>query len=459
MNIFFFLIILSFDFLLSQEIPNEFIEFHKRKISIDSGKLWSENSIFGPVRKINRNNKTDSLIISSRLGTQIHSRARSFYGYGHFTYKKNFHGYLYSRIVNDPELFQRYSGISRDISRFGFSSGENDQSGICFENNWLIFQFGRGRQSWGAGNDIQLALSENSNAYDFGMLDLDFGRLRVRYFNGYLETDSLFINRYITGRGIEWNNEKNILFGLSEIVIYSGENRILDFSYLNPISTHLEVELNNKQNDLGTDSGNGVWQFSLDYLVRKNLKMSFNYLFDEFVIDKIQKDKNKKSEGGYSLKFIYMPNFFDRNNFTRFYFSIMRVGTNTFRHEDGNNNFVNRNKPLGWFHGSDSREFKLGLNSFNEKYNILINTSFGKRDLGVNSIIEDPYSGYTNYFSGPFPSGDFERVNFLQLEAQWWYKPHISFIGKINHNKIAEHGSLSELNFGIDIYLPILKIL
>ena len=40
------------------------------------------------------------------------------------------------------------------------------------------------------------------------MLDLDFGNLRVRYFNGYLETDSLFVNRYITGRGIEWNNKK-----------------------------------------------------------------------------------------------------------------------------------------------------------------------------------------------------------------------------------------------------------
>ena len=123
--------------------------------------------------------------------------------------------------VNNPKLFPRYSGIPRDISRIGFSSGETDQSGICFENDWLIFQFGRGRQSWGAGNDIQLALSENSNAYEFGMLDLDFGKMKVRYFNGYLETNSLSVNRYITGRGIEWNNQSNFLIGLSEIVIYS----------------------------------------------------------------------------------------------------------------------------------------------------------------------------------------------------------------------------------------------
>ena len=73
----------------------------------------------------------------------------------------------------------------------------------------MIIQFGRGRQSWGAGNNIELPISEESNSYDYGMLDLDFGKLKVRYFHGYLETDSNFVNRYITGRGIEWNNNKN----------------------------------------------------------------------------------------------------------------------------------------------------------------------------------------------------------------------------------------------------------
>ena len=86
-------------------------------------------------------------------------------------------------------------------------------------------------------------------------------------------------------------------------MIYSGQNRILDFSYLNPISTHLEIELNDKQNDLGTDSGNGVWQLSIDYLFRSSLKFSFNYLFDEFVLDKVQKDANKNSEGDTHLKY------------------------------------------------------------------------------------------------------------------------------------------------------------
>ena len=84
-------------------------------------------------------------------------------------------------------------------------------------------------------------------------------------------------------------------------MIYSGKNRVLDFSYLNPISTHLEIELNDKQNDLGTDSGNGIWQLSMDYLLRE-VEISFNFLIDEFVLIKYKK-LNKNNEGDIHLKY------------------------------------------------------------------------------------------------------------------------------------------------------------
>ena len=455
MKFFFFIFFLACNFLLCQTIPNEFKEFHKRKLLIDSGKNWDQNSIFGPPRIINSKSKSDSLIINSRFGIQAFNKARALYGYGHFTYKNNFHGYLYSRVVNYPDLFERYSGIPRDISRYGFTSGENDQSGICFENSWLIFQFGRGRESWGAGNDIQLGLSENSNSYDYGMLDLDFKNLRVRYFNGYLETDSLFVNRYITGRGIEWNNKKNFLLGLSEVVIYSGKNRVLDFSYLNPISTHLEIELNDKQNDLGTDSGNGIWQLSMDYLFRRSLKFSFNYLIDEFVLDKVQKDANKNNEGGFSFKILYSSNILSEHNLLNIYFSTIKIGTNTFRHEDGKNNFVAREEPIGWSHGSDGRESKFGLNLYSESINLLVNGNLGKRDLGINSITENSYSPYIDYSSAAFPSGDFRKILFAQIGIQWWYKPYLSFLIKFDHEKVEKHDNQSKFEAGFDIYFPL----
>ncbi len=452
----FYKILFLFSLAISQEIPNEFSEFHKRKILTELGMDWSQNSIFGPIRWIQNDRYSDSLLIQNRFGFEaLTDNSKLIYGYGHFTYNKFFHGYLYSRIVNNPDLFQRYSGIARDIARSGFTSGETDLSGICYENNWLILQFGRGRQSWGAGNDIQLGISEESNPYDYGMIDLDFGKLRVRYFNGYLETDSLSISRFITGRGIEWNNQENSVLGLSEVVVYSGKNRTVDFAYFNPISTHLEIELNDKQNNLGTDSGNAIWQFSLDHLLLKNIKISFNYLFDEFVLDKVQKDKNKISSGAYSLKFVYIPKLSNISSFTTFYGSIIKVGTNTFRHEDGNNNFVNRGSPLGWIGGSDAREYKLGINSFINDKRIMMKLSIGKKDIGENTINENTYYKYTNFVEDKFPSGKINTKVFANGEFHWWVKPYLTFIFDYDYNIIDKHNKLTNLNFGINIFYPI----
>ena len=48
------------------------------------------------------------------------------------------------------------------------------------------------------------------------------------------------------------------------------------------MSTHLEIELNDRQNSLGSDAGNGIWQLSLDYFLKDKIRLSGNYLFDEF---------------------------------------------------------------------------------------------------------------------------------------------------------------------------------
>ena len=87
--------------------------------------------------------------------------------------------------------------------------------------------------------------------------------MRVLYFHSYLVSDSLSYNRYVTGRGIEWSNQASLVVALSEIVIYSGENHPFDLSYMNPITTHLEIELNDLQNVIGTKSGNAVWHISV----------------------------------------------------------------------------------------------------------------------------------------------------------------------------------------------------
>ena len=47
-------------------------------------------------------------------------------------------------------------------------------------------------------------------SYDYFLLGSDYGNLRVRYFYGFLESNLNQINRYITGKGIEYSNKKFI---------------------------------------------------------------------------------------------------------------------------------------------------------------------------------------------------------------------------------------------------------
>ena len=131
--------------------------------------------------------------------------------------------------MDDVDAFPRFSGLSQRRSRFGFKAGETDMSGFGYDDGKLLFQISRGRQDWGAGNNINLALSSSSPPYDYLLGGINLGLLKLRYFNGFLESDSLGINRFISSRGFEINNFKNFIFSVSELVIYSGINRPMDF--------------------------------------------------------------------------------------------------------------------------------------------------------------------------------------------------------------------------------------
>ena len=51
----------------------------------------------------------------------------------------------------------------------------------------LSLQIGRGKESWGSGNDIELALSEEAKIMIIFFLASDYGKVRVRYIHGFLE--------------------------------------------------------------------------------------------------------------------------------------------------------------------------------------------------------------------------------------------------------------------------------
>ncbi len=450
------IIFVSFSFLESQEIPNEFYEFKIKKLLYDAGNNWKDVSTFGPNRYNypNQSGKNaDSSVAQFRIGINgflgNNNSGLSFYPSALLNFKKYFYAYLYPRIVSNKNIFDRYTGLLRYYSR----TGETDLSGVGFENDWLILQIGRGRQSWGAGNNIQLAISENSPSYDYGLTEIKFQNLKFRYFHGFLENKNDY-SRYITGRGVEWTNKKSMILSLSEVVIYSGLNRAIDFAYFNPVSSHLEIEMNERQNQPSGKNANGVWQLSLDLKIKNSFRFSSNLLIDEYTIDK--KHELEKGEGdaiAFSSKLVWTPKII-QNYYLSIYSEYILVGTHTFRHQNGSNNFVQRGYPLGWDYGSDGDQSRIGIQFFDVK-KFIFESSIGYRRFGSESIIIDQYDPYPHFNAVPFPSGSVEKNTFFASQITWWYMSNCSLISSFEWSTQSKNEESYKFMFGVDYYFPI----
>ena len=225
------------------------------------------------------------------------------------------------------------------------------------------------------------------------------------------------------------------MLGFSETIIYSGSNRSFDIGYLNPILNHVEVEGNNRLNRLGDSNSNAVWQLHIDTSIKNKIRLSFNYLIDEFVFDP---DIEEGKENGIAYSFRVSKKLLNhRNQILSFNYNYIHIGTPTFRHGLGTNNFINNFHPLGYIRGSDLKEFSIGIEYLN-KARILISSKLCFIKIGEESITNQSYEPYKDYQKGPFPSG--EQVKKIVLNSNFDFKVNknifLVLITKLSKNDI-----------------------
>ena len=460
--------LIFFSLLVSQELPQNSFTLKINNFYFNSGYNWEQLSHFGPHRHhINRpqiiidTNQISNNKLNIFSGLEFYNGAYLISLKAFFKLKDHFYIFLHPVLASDANNIPFYSGLNRPTSRLGFKSGVVRMSGLGFENKWAIIQYGRGVQSWGAGSNIQISLSHNSQSYDYGLIGLKMEKLRFRYFHGFLENINNS-NRYIVGKGLEYNNFNNFIFSLSEILIYSGNNRPIDISYFNPVSSHLEIELNDRQNLLGTDSGNAIWQISFDYFKNK-FRISSNFVIDELVIDKEQRENGHNHFLATSFKLVYNFNNKSINNIYGFniFAQYISVGKNTFRHETvsdintgeitGYNNFVSRSFPLGWQGGSDSDELKIGVTYLRNK--IHTNIFLGSINTGQYSILDNPYLSYDlikNYISD---GSNTEQNIFFGLDIDFLINEKIRLYSDLKFNNLNKVKNKNFLKIALEISL------
>jgi hypothetical protein len=373
-----------FQFLFAKDFSESFYIHNYKNISFDRGINWDSITSLNAVN-------TDYVYGNSPIyknyftvvtnGNSFHLRNLKY-----IKYKKNFYFYIY------PE--SRYL-IDTNKKKISFQIKSN---GFGFKNKWFFAQIGKGKEDWGAGEDISLILSKKSKPYNYLMIGSDYGKIRVKYFHSFLERID-DVNRYLVGRIFEWTNKKSLILSFSEVIIYSGVNRQFDLAYLNPISSHLEIDSNNRSNIGSAIRGaNAVWQFSIDWIYKNKLRLSGNFIVDEYELDKKEINNGGGHRTGISTRLSY--NFVNNNiHYLNFYLAQIQIDELTFRHASGYNNFTFNNNPLGWEHGSDANESTFGLKySYNGK--IISNLLVGKRRSGIDRLLENPYDENKKYNNG-----------------------------------------------------------
>ena len=375
--------------------------------------------------------------------------------YFNYSYKKSYKAWIYSRITSNANSLPHYTGKPRKKRRLGLNSGEVDMSGFgYFKPNFQIW-YGRGHQNWGAMQSDNIALSSNSPSFDQLSFQLKYDNFKYKYFHGYLETIGDNNHRYIVGKGLEYNNLRNFLLSFSEIVIYSGKNRPLDYSYVNPFNTHLEIELNNRDNrNGGTGGSNAVWNLAADYLFGQYYRLHANLLIDELGLDEYNVTENDTSKSinnfGYQIRFSITKNIFNKPSIFYMYFS--RVSAYALRHENFLNNFVSRNFVLGSGLGSDSQIIKSGFEVVGSR-RVILKMAMGILQSGENNILDNLYANYSNVDPTAFPSGYVRTFKFIHTKIVAHLKPNLDV--NISHQYFSSNRSLNNLYFALNYQIPV----
>ena len=483
----------------AQSFPQDFDCSYYTNVLLDAGLMWEVNSTFHPFYypsstdnendmppyewisgvmnsyasnySLMHKNSDDRFAILLIPGLSVAkqygvaSQFRNFAIQPFVRFETRFHRHWYSRIflraTNNASSLPHYSGIEKDISRGGFTTAEFDQLAIGYQNDWAIVEYGRSREIWGPMAEDNLLLSGNAPPYERLMLQIKYKRFAYRWFFGYLETvfiDGNNVHRYIAGKALEYRNQYNLVVSAGEVTVFSGPNRPIDMSYLNPIAIHLELETNYRINDQSENHANTILFANIDWMLHPSIRFLFSLALDEFQIDQIDRSSGVADALGYLTRIAWTP-LIDPLGLTLFAYGI-RNDTYLIQHNYGYDNFVNHGELLSHPIGNDAYEIASGVRVVFHRP-IILELKYGRRGWGDNSLLNAPYTPYDPGFSRlPFPSGRVKTNSFLafQLNCQPIDNITIGLTGHCDVHHTGDFSALEEYLFTIRYQKPLLLL-
>ena len=156
--------------------------------------------------------------------------------------------HLRMRLENHGELYSQFNGRVWDEKITGWL----DNGAVYYYNKGFFASVGRSAIIWGPEQRDALLLSDNAPQLDRIWLGYEHPAVRFDYFISRLDdvryNDSTLV-RYISAHRLSFRKQNVFEFGLSEVALYGGYNRSLDWRYLNPFVPYYWEQWNRGSDD------------------------------------------------------------------------------------------------------------------------------------------------------------------------------------------------------------------
>jgi len=186
------------------------------------------------------------------------------------------------RVVVDTKAEKERSYWGREWK--GDLTGVLDQAYANIDLKYLRLLLGRDHLRWGPGGEDVLLLSGQIPPFDMVKAEARFGSFKFVYFTTVLdqirdEERSFDAKRYLAGHRLNMKLKFGVQMGISEVVLYGGENRNPEPYYLNPLLPFYGEQYGNDKDD------NVLWSFDIALSTFRNKEIYFELLVDDFQYD------------------------------------------------------------------------------------------------------------------------------------------------------------------------------
>jgi hypothetical protein len=338
---------------------------------------------------------------------------------------------LKDRVVidNKAEKERRYQG--REWK--GHLTGVLDQAYANIDLRYLQFLLGRDHLRWGPGREDVLLLSDQIPPFDMVKIEGKAGSFKLIFFASVLDQMGLAdygsrAKRYLSGHRINlklaW-----VEMGVSEVILYGGENRDLEPYYLNPILPYYGEQHNNYHDD------NILWSFDIALFLFRNKEIYFELLVDDFQYD----FESEPHQTGFQIGLKWAQPFGWQRGLANLEYT--KINNWVYGQNKPQNRYTYHGYGMGSILGPDADRWSYRLiYHFTKDIDLSLEGQYRRKGEGRIDIPQNPAVSYSN----KFPSGIVEKTNTHRLTFTYQPSANLKLDLSVGFNNIENLGNESD---------------